>query len=246
MSANVPRRGSSLPVALISTLRDRMTDGTYPAGSRLPSEPDLAAELGVSRPTLREALRELARDGWLVRRHGSGTYVALRVPVPNSIENNFGVGELIRTAGRTPGTSHLAYRIVVPSAEVRARLAVDEDTQVEELTRVRTADGVPVVHSVDYVPHGLLPPGALANPSASLYELLAAAEHPVTQGLAHLRPVVASAALAEALDVARGAALLRVEQVDTGVDGRPVVFSVEHHRAEAFDVVVRRHGPATS
>jgi GntR family transcriptional regulator len=234
---------SSLPVSLAATLRSRINQGTYPAGTRLPSEPDLAAELGVSRPTLREALRVLARDGWLVRRHGSGTFVADRAVVSNSIDVNFGVGELIRLAGKKPGTGHLAYRLDPADEWLAERLQIGPGSDVEILTRVRTADGVPVVHSVDYVPAGLLPPGSLANPSASLYELLAGAGHPVAQGIAHLRAVQATAALAAQLGVARRAPLMRIEQVDHDAAGTPVVFSVEHHLPEAFDVVLRRHGP---
>jgi GntR family transcriptional regulator len=234
---------SSLPVSLAATLRSRIDQGAYPVGSRLPSEPDLAAELGVSRPTLREALRVLARDGWLVRRHGSGTFVADRAVVSNSIDVNFGVGELIRLAGRKPGTSYLAYQLEPADEFLAERLQVEPGLDIEILTRVRTADGAPVVHSVDYVPAGLLPPGSLANPSVSLYELLAEAGHPVTDGIAHLRAVHATAALATQLGVGRRAPLMRIEQVDHDDAGAPVVFSVEHHLPEAFDVVLRRHGP---
>jgi GntR family transcriptional regulator len=234
---------SSLPASLAATLRSRIDQGEYPVGARLPSEPDLAVELGVSRPTLREALRVLARDGWLVRRHGSGTFVADRAVVSNSIDVNFGVGELIRRAGRTPGTSYLAYRLEPADESVAGQLQIEAGSDVEILTRVRTADTVPVVHSVDYVPAGLLPPGSLANPSASLYELLARAGHPVTHGIAHLRAVTATAALATQLSVGRRAPLMRIEQLDHDAAGAPVTFSVEHHLPEAFDVVLRRHGP---
>ena len=235
---------SSLPVSLATTLRSRINDGTYRAGTKLPSEPDLAAELGASRPTLREALRVLAREGWLVRRHGSGTYVVDRSVVSNSIDVNFGVGELIRLAGKQPGTGHLSYRLEPADEWLAARLELLPGTALEILTRVRTADGVAVVHSVDYLPAGLLPPGCLANPSASLYELLADAGHAVVQGVAHLRAVQATTAMAGHLGLVRGAPLMRIEQVDHDAAGVPVVFSVEHHLPEAFDVVLRRHGPA--
>ena len=230
-------------MSLAATLRSRINDGFYAVGVRLPSEPDLAVELGVSRPTLREALRVLARDGWLVRRHGSGTFVADRSVVSNSIDVNFGVGELIRLAGKQPGTGQLAYRLEPADELLADRLQIEPGAAVEVLTRVRTADGIAVVHSIDYVPAGLLPPGSLANPSASLYELLASAGHPVTQGIAHLRAVHATAALAEQLGVGRRAPLMRIEQIDQDAAGAPVTFSVEHHLPEAFDVVLRRNGP---
>lgn len=245
-ASTISPRTTSLPVSLAVTLQSRISDGVYPSGSRLPSEPDLALQLGVSRPTLREALRVLARDGWLVRRHGSGTFVANRTPVPNSIEVNFGVSELIRSAGKVPGTSHLSYRIEQASGEIAERLGLFEGTPVEVLTRVRLADGAPVVHSVDYVPQHILPAGALVDPAVSLYELLASAGHPVLQGVAHLRAVLATTSLAKELGVARGAALMRIDQVDSDETSTAMVYSIEHHRPEAFDVVVRRHGPTVS
>lgn len=56
-------------------LVDAIVDGTYPAGSTLPGERDLAVQLGVTRPTLREVLGRLERDGWLTVRHGKATRV---------------------------------------------------------------------------------------------------------------------------------------------------------------------------
>ncbi|WP_394162533.1 FadR/GntR family transcriptional regulator [Galactobacter valiniphilus] len=66
-----PTRGS----AVLSTLRSRLKDGTWPVGTRLPGEHELAAELGVGRNTVREALRTLVNAGLLTARRGDGTYV---------------------------------------------------------------------------------------------------------------------------------------------------------------------------
>ncbi|MER7503832.1 FCD domain-containing protein [Nonomuraea pusilla] len=69
------RHGPVVP-QLESLLRERIRQGRWKSGERLPSEVRLAAELGVGRSTVREAVRLLAHDGWLVVRHGSGTFVA--------------------------------------------------------------------------------------------------------------------------------------------------------------------------
>jgi GntR family transcriptional regulator len=249
MSGGRATRGSQredLPTALALTLRARIEDGRYPTGSRLPSEPELALELGVSRPTLREALVMLAREGWLIRRHGAGTFVADRHRLINSLDTNFGVTELITQAGQKPGTDGLAHRIDVASHEARRALALHTDQSVEVLERVRTADGVPVVHSVDHIAVGLLPEGAMAKPHASLYELLESAGHAVVHGEAKLRAVTATAAIAQALGLKRGEPLMRLDQVDFDAENRPVVYSVEHHVPDAFEVTVRRRGPGTS
>ncbi len=52
-----------------------MLDGTFPPGSRLPNERSLATELGITRPTLREALQRLSREGWIKIQHGKPSEV---------------------------------------------------------------------------------------------------------------------------------------------------------------------------
>jgi GntR family transcriptional regulator len=249
MSGGRATRGSQredLPTALAVTVRGRIEDGLYPTGTRLPSEPELALELGVSRPTLREALVLLAREGWVIRRHGSGTFVADRHRLINSLDTNFGVTELITQAGQKPGTDGVVFRIEPASHEVRRALALDANTSVEVLERVRTADGIPVVHSVDHIPMGLLPEGAMVNPQASLYQMLDSAGRAVTFGEARLRAVTATASIARALGLRRGEPLMRLDQVDFDAENRPVVYSVEHHVSDAFEVTVRRRGPGST
>ena len=70
-----------LYVQAIDALRSLLQGGEYAVGARLPSEPELAQRLGISRPTLREALQTLEEEGAIVRRHGVGTFVAEPRPV---------------------------------------------------------------------------------------------------------------------------------------------------------------------
>ena len=86
-------------------LLSRIATGRIPPGSKLPPEPELAEEMGVSRPTLREALRSLEEDGFVTRTRGAGTYATHRPRLRNNLDVNFGVTEAIRAAGMEPGTS---------------------------------------------------------------------------------------------------------------------------------------------
>ncbi|MFI6289790.1 FadR/GntR family transcriptional regulator [Streptomyces sp. NPDC051018] len=74
MSLTSPRR-SGLTDQVIAQLRDQITSGRWPVGSRIPTEPALVEQLGVARNTVREAVRALAHNGLLDIRQGSGTYV---------------------------------------------------------------------------------------------------------------------------------------------------------------------------
>jgi GntR family transcriptional regulator len=233
----------SLPTAVAEELRRRVDAGELKPGDRLPSEPDLAVELGVSRPTLREALRQLAAEGWLERRHGSGTFVAQRVPVATSLVVNFGVTELIRNAGRAPGTQHRSVRTERASAGIADALGMTLGAEVVVLERVRLADREPVVHSLDVFAAGELTLGELRDPTFSVYATLALRGVFVARGDANLHAVIADAKLAKVLKVKRGAPLMRIEQIDVDTNGRPVVYSLEHHRSDAFDFRITRRGP---
>jgi GntR family transcriptional regulator len=246
LSDHSVRDRGGLPAVVADELRHRLAGGELAPGERLPSEPDLATSLGVSRPTLREALRLLAAEGWLRRRHGSGTFVADRTPVPNSLDVNFGVTDLIAAAGRKPGTASLSRRSEPASDDVADALGLEGGAVVDVLERVRLADGEAVVHSVDHLPAGLIEAFRLARLRGSLYELLASQGFAVVRGEATIAAVAAPAAVARALRLRRGSPVLRLDQVDTDAEGRPVVYSVEHHRPDAFEVRMVRRGPEPS
>src|ERR1700716_1820841 len=84
-----------------AAIRTRIEAGRWQLGEQLPSEPQLATELGISRGTLRESVRVLISNGLLDRRHGVGTFVA-RVPPPSidrGIDELFGAAEAIAQMG---------------------------------------------------------------------------------------------------------------------------------------------------
>jgi DNA-binding GntR family transcriptional regulator len=216
-------------------------------GAQLPSEPELANELGVSRPTLRETLRSLEEEGMLTRTRGAGTFLTDRPRVRNNLDANFGVTDAIRASGMRPGIARSSTTRRVSTGEERERLQLDAGREVVVLERVRTADGRPVVHSTDVLPADLLGGrrDALARLSrGSVYGVLerdlgVAIHH----GVATFAPERAGASLASVLGVKRGALLLYLTQVDYDDAGRPVLASDEHHVADAFEFTVIRRGP---
>ena len=234
---------------LSSRIRDdlatRIESGRIAPGSKLPPEPALAEELGVSRPTLREALRSLEEDGFVTRTSGAGTYATRRPRLRNNLDVNFGVTEAIDAAAMVPGTIESAVHGGSADEVEAAALDLELGDPVVRLERVRTADGLPVVFSLDVVAATRLSAAQLSSMplDGSLYELLERRGDAVEHGVVRVEPERADRALARRLGVRAGALLLYLRQVDYGRDGEPLLLSHEHHLSEAFEFTVVRRGP---
>ncbi len=235
---------SSLRHRIAERLRERLLAGELKAGAQLPSEPELARELGVSRSSLRAAIALLEADGLLRRMHGSGTFVTDEPLLRNDLSRNFGVSEMIAAAGLTPGTAEATTGLEPAPPEVAAPFGIPPGTPLSVLRRVRTADGRPVVDSTDWCRQEVLDPSELsALKGGSVYDALAGQGIVIHHGVASISPTVASREAAERLNVRPGTLLLTLLQVDSTILGEVMLVSVEHHLADAFEVSVYRRGP---
>jgi DNA-binding GntR family transcriptional regulator len=233
----------SLRHSLADELRRRILAGEWRPGDRLPSEPELARRQTVSRSSLRAAISILEEDGYVSRRHGSGTYITHRPALPNDLGRNFGVSSLIAMTGLEPGSVEETSGAVPAPANVAEALGVPAGEPVSFLRRVRTADGRRVVDATDWCRMEHLAPAELPAAGESIYAALARRGLAVHHGVAQLTPGNADGDVAERLDVPRGTLLLTIEQVDRTADGVAVLVSCEHHLADAFTFTVLRHGP---
>jgi DNA-binding FadR family transcriptional regulator len=86
-------RGTTLSDKVIARLRHQITSGTWPVGSRIPTEPELVAQLGVARNTVREAVRALAHNGLLDIRQGSGTWVIATSELAGVMQRRFAAAD---------------------------------------------------------------------------------------------------------------------------------------------------------
>jgi GntR family transcriptional regulator len=240
-------KGDSVRTTLREALVQRIEAGEWRPADRLPSEPTLAASMGVSRATLRDALRSLEEDGFVTRVQGSGTFVTHRLRMKNNLDVNFGVTHLIRSMGMRPGTGQPRTFEIPATDEDAELLAVPAGSPLRCLERVRTADGRPVVFSVDVIPDERLGDRTdlLERVGAgSVYDALERSLGVVIrQGVASIRPANADDRLAARLRVPAGTLLLYLRQVDYDLEGRPVLLSHEHHLADAFEIAVVRRGP---
>jgi GntR family transcriptional regulator len=234
----------SLRHLIAERLRRRVRDGELRAGARLPSEPELARSLGVSRSSLRAAITLLEEDGLLRRLHGSGTYVTHKPLLRNDLSRNFGVSSMIAATGLKPGTV-LGHCTTEPApADVAVAFGIEEGSPLSVLRRVRTAGGRRVVDTTDWCRSEVVDPPALSRlADGSLYDALAAGGLPIHHGVATMSPTIAVGDIAKRLRVPDGTLLLTLFQVDSTADGDVVLVSREHHLADAFEFSVYRRGP---
>ena len=232
----------SLRHSLAQELRARIRAGEWRPGERIPSEPELARQETVSRSSMRAAITMLEEEGFVSRRHGSGTYVTHRPALPNELGRNFGVSRMIASEGLEPGTVEESSGSEPAPRAVAEILGIEEGERVSALRRVRTADGRPVVDVTDWCRVEHLAPEDLPS-VGSIYAALAERGLAVDHGVAHLTPRNADGEVAERLGVPSGTLLLTIDQVDRTADGVAVLVSREHHLADAFTFTLLRRGP---
>ena len=135
-----------------------------PAGQRLPSEPDLAKQLGVSRATLREAMRSFETQGLIRRRQGSGTFVVGKV---QALDSGLEVLESLETIAKRMGLevsiSDLNIESIVADEELSALLGVPQDAKLTRVRRVIRAESRPVAYLVDILPEEIVEWNYLIN-----------------------------------------------------------------------------------
>src|SRR5512137_338704 len=143
-----------LYIQIMRLLVDEIGRGTWGIGDRIPSEDELAVRYGVSKITIRQALSNLAADGYLMKIQGRGTFVAGNRPVVGlTMKTGFTDGLFGRGVQETREV--LERGVVEPPDEVR-RLLVNDGPIYRIATR-RHADGEPVSSDESFIPVGLLP-----------------------------------------------------------------------------------------
>jgi GntR family negative regulator for fad regulon and positive regulator of fabA len=164
-----------------SRLLDAILDGTFAINSSLPGERDLAAQIGVTRPTLREAMQRLARDGWLDIHHGKPTRVR-----DYWHEGSLAVLGVLAESAQVHSPDFVAYlmeiRLLLAPAYTRQALETAANELLELLERVNQLEPEPVCYAqFDWVLHSLLTQRAenpvfrlLLNSFENLYQSMAA------------------------------------------------------------------------
>lgn len=227
------------------TMRGLIRSGGMHVGDQLPGEHELAAALGVSRHTVRHALGVLAGEG-LVRRdrgRGGGTRIVSTQPGAGAIERRLDSFYAFAWETHARGAEQRSYvlaRETVPAnAELAVRLRLPEQTPLERIVRLRTANAEPLVHETSYLPATLAKSLTLADLEVgSIYDVL---EQRLGIGVARahetLRPIAVRGAAARLLHVRAGAPAFAVERLTFAAE-RPIEWQESIVRGDRFSYTV--------
>jgi GntR family transcriptional regulator len=229
-------RAAAVPryVRIAETLRRRLLDYRQRDGTRLPSEPALAREFGVSRETVREALARLRAEGLVHARRGRGTFVS---PWPQQV--GLRITQPINepyVAGRSSTPRVLAQGYVPATAEVGRALAVSAGRPVFRYTILRTIRGRAFRFGWVYLPAAVAAELDLSRPPRLTVSDKIEREAGLRLIRAHQRAtaVAAPAAVAEALGVSLGAPVLAFHRVYYQEAGPPAELAIDYQDPQRF------------
>jgi GntR family transcriptional regulator len=229
-------RSSPLPlhVQVTQALRDQIVRGAWKPGDRVPGDLELCSELGISRTTIRQALAEMAHEGWVVRERGRGTFVAPPKLTESAVERLSGFFEDMVALGYPPVSQVLHQEARPADEQIAARLNVRPGTHIVEIERLRFVEDEPVVLTTTYLPLALAPGLATADLTRrSLYEYLETeCGLTLARGQRTIEAVAADARQARLLRIRKGAPLVYLQSVSFLADGRPIEYYRALHRGD--------------
>ncbi|MEW9501247.1 GntR family transcriptional regulator [Jeotgalibacillus marinus] len=229
-----------LYLQVIDRLKKDIDRGIYKEKERLPSEFDLSRKLGISRATLREALRILEEENRIVRRHGVGTFVCAKPLFTSGIEQLYSVTDMIKQAGMEPGTVLLSSTSQGPTDEDLTRFDCTPEDELTVIERVRTAGGDPVVYCVDKMPASLLPT-SFTHQDGSMFSFLKEnGRFLISHAVTHIEPVGYHEKVSPILGCEPETALLVLKQLHFDEEDQPILYSVNYFRADSFSFHVVR------
>jgi GntR family transcriptional regulator len=228
-----PEDSQPLYQQLQRAIRDAIERKVLAPDDALPPEREMAADLSVSRITVRKAIDGLVEEGLLVRRQGSGNFVASR------IEKNFAkltsFSEDMRSRGRTPKSVWIKRSEGHVTPEEALTLRLGPGTPVYRFHRLRYADETPMCLEYATIVGTALP--SLNAVKNSLYEALESAGNRPVRALQRLRALLLNAEQAKLLHAREGDAGLLVERIGFLRDGRAVEFCQTYFRGDTYDFI---------
>lgn len=211
---------------------------------KLPSENELAAQIGVSRNTVREVLKTLENEGLVISRHGIGTFIT-KFGGSENIQYNISsldsTTKIIEMHGFKPGTIDIYFDIRIPDDKISLQLGHSDKEKILYVERIRTANDEPIVYVEDYISYeeGMYD-DFLNDSSISLFRFMEKYS-PVSFSSCSIHAVLSNEKLMKKLKLSEPKALLLLQQIHYSSKGIPVLYSDSYFITEKLEFnVIRR------
>jgi len=230
--------GDALPLyyRIKTVLEERIRSGVLEPGSQLPSEADLCREFGVSRGTVRDAVRELVQSGLVERRHGKGSFVTQDAVLASAPMKFTGLLEDLYDQVRKVQVHAVEIEVGHASSHVLQALGLPPGTTLTIVRRERHLDGAPFAFTINYLPTQI---GERIDPTA-LEEHLCIR---IDRAEQTMRATLADADEARRLAIPFASPLMFAERVYFQQGDRPLQIVHSWYRADRyqFSVNLRRY-----
>lgn len=210
-------------------LHERIREGIYPAGSRMPSESELSEELGVSRATVRTVLAKLAINGLIIRKQGDGTYVNARVREANAHSGNlWDLVQLIESNGFEPSIQSLAIEKRSATEKEAMVLALEPGEDLLYMRRLFLANGKPVILANNVMPLALLrEPWETIDGTLHIRDILQLyCRQKIGFAITDIRSATLDSGACDLLGVEQGRAVLELQVAFYGKDDIPLALGI--------------------
>ncbi|NPA91406.1 MAG: GntR family transcriptional regulator [Chloroflexi bacterium] len=216
-------------------IRQKVLNGEYKPGERIPSEPQLAREFNVSRGTVEKAIRGLVEEGILVREQGRGTFVA-KPRLESALFRLSTFADEAKRRGFTPATRLIRAHVRTADDTVAQALDLPPEAQIIEIVRVHLADGEPLVYEVRQLAYDLCPELLSEDlEHSSLHELLLYKYHiPLVKARFTIHAITLTDEAATLLHVEEGSPGFAVERITYRTGSEPAVRMYQLWRGDRF------------
>ncbi len=230
-----------LYLLVINKIKEDIEDGIIKHGTRLPSEFELAKNLGVSRATLREALRILEEENVITRKHGIGTFVNAKPVFTSGIEELQSITQMIEKNKLVAGTIYVNIDHVLITDSDLKEFKFDKEEKILRIERIRTGDDEPLVYCIDKIPESVLPKDFNFQKDSSLFKTLEEQTNLyITYAVTEILPIGYHEKISPLLHSPPESSLLILKQIHYDKSDNPVLISVNYFRADKFRFQVLR------
>ncbi len=238
------KRSPSLTEKAKSYIKRLIIDNRFEDG-RIPSETELATELGVSRTTIRDALSRLELEGAIYRKQGAGTFVnEAGLQIHTRLEEIWGYETMLEAHGYTPSVHISRVEEEPVKAEIAQELKLAADEPVLVVHKLFLADNSPVIASINYIPTKIIE-AVYSNDDfrMPIYQFLAQfSQQHLSYYLSEIVPLIAPPWLVETLHLPNPqTALLSFEEIGYNQENQPIIKSYSYFRDDLLRLrLIRR------